>query len=172
PRRGDHPVDDAARAAEPADHRRLAPQAHRDRLRHERAAGEPAAAAAQADEEDDEAARVGQDAGDAAAPRRGRRAAADAGARRTLPQARKEVRGMAVKIRLTRIGSKKNPVYRVVVADARAPRDGRAIETIGRYNPQLNPSLVEIDADKARAWLDKGAQPTEPVQKHLKIAGV
>ena len=79
---------------------------------------------------------------------------------------------MAVKIRLTRIGSKKNPIYRVVVADARAPRDGRAIETIGRYNPQLNPSLVEIDAEKARDWLRKGAQPTEPVKKLLKIAGV
>ena len=79
---------------------------------------------------------------------------------------------MAVKIRLTRIGSKKNPIYRVVVADARAPRDGRTIETIGRYNPQLNPSLVEIDAEKARAWLSKGAQPTEPVKKLLKIAGV
>ncbi len=79
---------------------------------------------------------------------------------------------MAVKIRLTRIGSKKNPIYRVVVADARAPRDGRSIETIGRYNPQLNPSLVEIDAEKARAWLEKGAQPTDPVKKLLKIAGV
>ena len=79
---------------------------------------------------------------------------------------------MAVKIRLTRIGSKKNPIYRVVVADARAPRDGRTIETIGRYNPQLNPSLVEIDAEKARDWLKKGAQPTEPVKKLLKIAGV
>ena len=79
---------------------------------------------------------------------------------------------MAVKIRLTRIGSKKNPIYRVVVADARAPRDGRAIETIGRYNPQMNPSLVEIDAEKARDWLSKGAQPTEPVKKLLKIAGV
>ena len=79
---------------------------------------------------------------------------------------------MAVRIRLTRIGSKKNPIYRVVVADARAPRDGRSIETIGRYNPQLQPSLVEIDAEKARAWMAKGAQPTEPVKKLLKIAGV
>ena len=77
-----------------------------------------------------------------------------------------------LKIRLTRIGSKKNPIYRVVVADARAPRDGRSIETIGRYNPQLQPSLVEIDAEKARAWMAKGAQPTEPVKKLLKIAGV
>ena len=79
---------------------------------------------------------------------------------------------MAVKIRLTRVGSKKNPIYRVVVADARSPRDGRSIETIGRYNPQTTPSLVEIDAEKARAWLAKGAQPTESVRKLLKIAGV
>ena len=79
---------------------------------------------------------------------------------------------MAVKIRLTRVGSKKNPIYRVVVADARAPRDGRSIETIGRYNPRHEPSLVEIDADKARAWLAKGAQPTNTVKKLLRIAGV
>ena len=79
---------------------------------------------------------------------------------------------MAVRMRLTRIGSKKNPIYRVVVADARAPRDGRSLETIGRYNPQMNPSLVEIDADRAREWIAKGAQPTEPVKKLLKIAGV
>ena len=75
-------------------------------------------------------------------------------------------------MRLTRVGGKKNPIWRVVVADQRSPRDGRAIETIGRYNPQLNPSLVEIDAEKARDWLSKGAQPTEPVKKLLKIAGV
>jgi small subunit ribosomal protein S16 len=79
---------------------------------------------------------------------------------------------VAVKIRLTRIGSKKNPVYRVVVADARAPRDGRSIATIGRYNPQHSPSLVEIDVDAAREWLDRGAQPTEAVRKLLTIAGV
>jgi small subunit ribosomal protein S16 len=79
---------------------------------------------------------------------------------------------LAVKIRLARHGSHKNPIYRVVVADSRVPRDGRAIETIGRYNPQHEPSLVDIDADKARAWLAKGAQPTETVAKLLKIAGV
>jgi small subunit ribosomal protein S16 len=72
---------------------------------------------------------------------------------------------VAVKIRLARHGSKKNPVYRVVV-------DGRTIEEIGKYNPQLEPSLVDIDADKARAWIAKGAQPTETVAKLLKIAGV
>lgn len=79
---------------------------------------------------------------------------------------------MSVKIRLARHGSKKNPIYRVVVADSRVPRDGRAIEEIGRYNPQLQPSLVEIDADRAREWLSRGAQPTETVRKLLTIAGV
>jgi small subunit ribosomal protein S16 len=79
---------------------------------------------------------------------------------------------VSVKIRLARHGSKKNPIYRVVVADSRVPRDGRAIEEIGRYNPQLQPSLVEIDADRAREWLSRGAQPTETVRKLLTIAGV
>jgi small subunit ribosomal protein S16 len=79
---------------------------------------------------------------------------------------------MAVKLRLTRVGSKKNPIYRVVAADSRSPRDGKFIEIVGRYNPQTEPSTVEIDADKVKAWLDKGAQPTEPVRKLLKIAGV
>jgi small subunit ribosomal protein S16 len=79
---------------------------------------------------------------------------------------------VAVKIRLARHGSKKNPVYRVVVADSRVQRDGRTIEEIGKYNPQLEPSLVDIDTDRARAWIAKGAQPTETVAKLLKIAGV
>ena len=69
---------------------------------------------------------------------------------------------MSVKIRLARHGSKKNPIYRVVVADSRVPRDGRTIEEIGRYNPQLQPSLIEIDADRAREWLSRGAQPAKP----------
>ena len=68
---------------------------------------------------------------------------------------------MSVKIRLARHGSKKNPIYRVVVADSRVPRDGRTIEEIGRYNPQIQPSLVEIDAERAREWLSRGAQPTD-----------
>ena len=76
-----------------------------------------------------------------------------------------------VKIRLARHGNKKNPIYRVVVADSREPRDGKTLETIGRYNPQLEPSLIEIDTDKAQAWIAKGAQPTEQVAKLLKIAG-
>jgi small subunit ribosomal protein S16 len=77
-----------------------------------------------------------------------------------------------VKIRLSRHGSHKNPIYRVVVADSRVPRDGRSLEEIGRYNPQLEPSLIEIDTDRARDWIAKGAQPTPTVQKLLKIAGV
>jgi small subunit ribosomal protein S16 len=79
---------------------------------------------------------------------------------------------VSVKIRLARHGSKKNPIYRVVVADSRVPRDGRAIEEIGRYNPQTQPSLVEIDAERAREWLSRGAQPTDTVRKLLTIAGV
>jgi small subunit ribosomal protein S16 len=79
---------------------------------------------------------------------------------------------VSVKIRLARHGSKKNPIYRVVVADSRVPRDGRTIEEIGRYNPQTQPSLVEIDAERAREWLSRGAQPTETVRKLLTIAGV
>jgi small subunit ribosomal protein S16 len=75
---------------------------------------------------------------------------------------------MAVKMRLTRVGSKKNPIYRVVVADSRAPRDGRFIDIVGRYNPQLEPSLIELDEGKVRDWLGKGAQPTESVRRLLK----
>jgi small subunit ribosomal protein S16 len=75
-----------------------------------------------------------------------------------------------VKIRLARVGGKKNAIYRVVVADVRSPRDGRNIETIGRYNPQTDPSIVEIDVAKADAWLSNGAQPTPAVKKLIKIA--
>ncbi len=77
-----------------------------------------------------------------------------------------------VKIRLMRMGKTKQPVYRVVVADARSPRDGRFIEIIGKYGPREEPSLVDIDGDRALEWLRKGAQPTEQVRKLLKIAGV
>ena len=79
---------------------------------------------------------------------------------------------MAVRIRLMRMGMKKAPFYRVVVADSRSPRDGRFIENIGLYHPHTNPSRVEIDTDKARDWLAKGAQPTEAVANLLGIAGV
>lgn len=78
---------------------------------------------------------------------------------------------MAVKMRLMRMGKKKAPSYRVVVVDGRAPRDGRYIEQIGRYDPQQDPSLVEIDNEKATSWLSKGAQPTEAVEKLLNISG-
>ena len=77
-----------------------------------------------------------------------------------------------VKIRLTRIGSKKNPIYRVVVADSATKRDGRAIETIGRYNPQLEPSLIEIDGERAKHWISLGAQPSDPVRRLLQKQGV
>lgn len=78
---------------------------------------------------------------------------------------------MAVKIRLKRMGKKKQPTYRVVVADSRSPRDGRIIESIGRYDPRQEPSLVEIDGDRALYWLQTGAQPTERAQKLLEISG-
>jgi len=79
---------------------------------------------------------------------------------------------VAVKIRLMRVGKRKQPSYRVVVADGRSPRDGRIIETIGRYGPRHEPSQVDIDGDRALEWLRKGAQPTESVQKLLTITGV
>lgn len=78
---------------------------------------------------------------------------------------------MAVKIRLTRIGAKKNPYYRVVVADSRYPRDGRFIEMIGTYNPMVEPAEVKIDNEKAVAWMKNGAQPTETVRALLKKTG-
>jgi small subunit ribosomal protein S16 len=77
-----------------------------------------------------------------------------------------------VKMRLKRIGAKKKPYYRIVIADARSPRDGKFIEQIGTYNPLANPSDISIDAEKARKWLSNGAQPTDTVKKLLKIAGV
>ena len=79
---------------------------------------------------------------------------------------------MAARIRLARVGSKKNPIYRVVVADARSPRDGRFIEIVGRYNPQTNPSTIEMDEDRVRTWLRKGAQPSGTVKKLLKAKGI
>ncbi len=78
---------------------------------------------------------------------------------------------MAVKLRLMRMGKKKQPTYRVVAADARSPRDGRFIEIVGTYQPRMDPSVIDIDNDKAVAWLHKGAQPTERVEKLLKISG-
>jgi small subunit ribosomal protein S16 len=79
---------------------------------------------------------------------------------------------VSVKIRLMRMGKKKQPTYRVVVADSRSPRDGRNIETIGHYRPRQEPAAADIDGEKALAWLRKGAQPTEQVQKLLTVSGV
>ena len=77
-----------------------------------------------------------------------------------------------VKIRLKRIGAKKAPIYRVVVADSRYPRNGRFIEEIGSYNPLTEPAEIKIDADKTKAWIGKGAQPTETVKSLLKKSGI
>lgn len=79
---------------------------------------------------------------------------------------------MSVKLRLTRVGKKKNPMYRVVVADERAPRDGRFIEIIGQYQPLENPSMINIKDDRALFWLSQGAQPSETVQKILTASGI
>jgi len=79
---------------------------------------------------------------------------------------------MAVKIRLRRMGAKKAPFYRIVVADSRAPRDGICIDEIGYYDPTKEPSVIKVDADKAKDWMTKGAQPTDTVKKLLKIEGV
>src|SRR5690625_3066919 len=78
---------------------------------------------------------------------------------------------MAVKIKLTRLGKIRNPQYRITFADARTRRDGRSIEVIGRYHPKEEPSLIQIDSERAQYWLSVGAQPTEPVLKLLKITG-
>ena len=79
---------------------------------------------------------------------------------------------MAVRMRLTRVGSKKNPIYRVVVADQRSPRDGKFIEIVGRYNPQTDPSTISLDADKIQDWIGKGAQPSDSVKRLMKAQGI
>jgi small subunit ribosomal protein S16 len=79
---------------------------------------------------------------------------------------------MAVRLRLTRVGGKKDPVWRVVVADQRSPRDGRFIETVGQYNPQTEPSTIRLNEERIREWLSKGAQPTSQVRKLLKTQGI
>ena len=79
---------------------------------------------------------------------------------------------MAVKIRLRRMGQKKNPIYRIVVADSRSPRDGRCIDEIGTYNPNTNPSEFNVNEELAKKWLANGAQPTETVSKIFKAAGI
>jgi small subunit ribosomal protein S16 len=79
---------------------------------------------------------------------------------------------VSVRLRLTRVGAKKNPIWRVVVADQRSPRDGRVIETIGHYNAQTSPSTIVIDEERARSWLARGAQPSNTVAKLLRIQGI
>ena len=85
---------------------------------------------------------------------------------------KEEVYKMAVKIRLKRMGQKKAPFYRIVVADARAPRDGKFIEEIGTYDPNQEPSAIKVDEEAAKKWLNNGAQPTEVVGKIFKVAGI
>jgi len=77
-----------------------------------------------------------------------------------------------VRIRLTRVGSTKNPIYRIVVVDQRTRRDGSAIETVGHYNPRTDPSSIDVDAEKVKAWLAKGAQPSRTVKRLLAIKGI
>ena len=79
---------------------------------------------------------------------------------------------MAVKIRLRRMGQKRNPIYRIIVADSRSPRNGRFIEEIGTYNPNTDPSSFKVDEELAKKWLANGAQPTEVVGKIFKLAGI
>jgi small subunit ribosomal protein S16 len=79
---------------------------------------------------------------------------------------------MAVRMRLTRVGGRKDPIWRIVVADQRSPRDGRVIETIGHYNAQTEPSTIRVDEDRARHWLARGAQPSDQVRKLLRINGI
>ena len=79
---------------------------------------------------------------------------------------------MAVKIRLKRLGEKKSPFYRIVVADSRAPRNGRFIEEIGTYDPNYNPSKITVNEELAKKWLGNGAQPTEVVSRLFKLAGI
>jgi small subunit ribosomal protein S16 len=79
---------------------------------------------------------------------------------------------MAVRMRLRRVGSRKNPVWRIVVADKRSPRDGRTIETIGHYNPQTDPSVIVVDEERAKHWLDHGALPSRTVARLLRTKGI
>lgn len=79
---------------------------------------------------------------------------------------------MAVRLRLTRVGGRKNPIWRIVAADQRSPRDGRTIEILGQYNAQTEPSTITVDEDRVREWLAKGAQPTDQVRKLLRTQGI
>ena len=100
----------------------------------------------------------------------GRRAGLTAEA--TIRKIKQEVKEMAVKIRLRRMGQKKAPFYRIIVADSRSPRDGRFIEEIGTYDPNCDPSAIKVDEEAAKRWLANGAQPTDVVAKIFKLAGI
>jgi len=91
--------------------------------------------------------------------------------RHPTPPNKKKDNSVAVRLRLMRMGKKKQPTYRIVAADSRSPRDGRFIEIVGTYDPRREPSAVTVDNDKAVDWLQKGAQPSERVQKLLEISG-
>ena len=154
---GDHPGDDPPGAPAPRADQRLAPAADRARLGNQRAGRQAADQAVRADAQGDAPGRAGADA------RPGR---LDEQAHANL------VEHMAVRLRLTRIGSHKNPIWRVVVADQRSPRDGRVIETVGHYNAQTNPSTIVLDEDRIRDWLARGAQPSGTVKKLLRTQGI
>jgi small subunit ribosomal protein S16 len=79
---------------------------------------------------------------------------------------------LTVRLRLTRVGARNNPIWRVVAADKRSPRDGRFLEVLGHYNPQTDPSTIEIDEERVRSWLSKGAEPSDTVKKLLKAKGI
>ena len=79
---------------------------------------------------------------------------------------------MSVRLRLTRVGGKKDPIWRIVVADQRSPRDGRVIETLGQYNAQTEPSTIKLDEERVRHWIERGAQPTDTVRKLMRIQGI
>jgi len=98
-------------------------------------------------------------------------AALEAGPESLASHRKQERKPMAVKLRLMRMGKKKQPTYRVVAADARSPRNGRFIEIVGTYQPRLDPSVILIDNEKALKWLRDGAQPTETVERLLKVSG-
>ena len=168
PGRGDHPLDDAGGAGQPGADQRLAPQTDRQRLGDQGPARQPAGQAVRPDAQADAADGLRQDARPAAA------GPDDAGARRARRSAGANLSAahMAVRIRLRRVGSKKNPIWRIVVADKRSPRDGRTIETIGQYNPQTEPSMIELDEERARHWLEHGAQPSETVATLLRTKGI
>ena len=162
----------------------LAPAADRARLGHQRPAGQPPGQAVRPDAQGHAPGRARQDArhrrADARRALSGRRRL-DAGSpvrpsklsasQHSSPERSRE-ENVAVRLRLTRVGGKKDPIWRVVVADQRSPRDGRVIETIGHYNAQTDPSTIVIDEERARSWLARGAQPSDTVRKLLRIQGI